>query len=347
MIALTNAGTADKIDVVTTGAAVSIDYSCSQSDKSVTETNPTSLTTKPTVGNIASATTTKITVDPASGHEAFIREISLVNVHASASCTVQLQQTINAGTARKLTGTYTLAPGERLLINADGTLYVYDAAGGVKLSVASALTVTVLTSGSAATYNTPAGCRAMLVECVGGGGAGGGASSVASAGGGGGGGGAGSYTRKMISPPAASYTYTVGAGGTAGTAGANAGNNGADTTFGSLTAKGGTGGAGCTSAAATRALGGAGGIAGSGGDINMPGQPGVPGVNTTAALVSSGNGGNSFLGGGALGVSAQGAGAAAVANTGGGGSGGASVSAGAAVAGGAGGSGVIVITEFY
>jgi hypothetical protein len=134
MIALTNAGTADKIELVTTGAAVSIDWSCTQSDKAVTETNPTSLTTKPGVGNIAAAATTKITTDPASGHESFIRDISAVNVHATASCGVQLQQTINAGTARKISGTYTLAPGEKLLVDADGVLYLYDAAGGVKLS---------------------------------------------------------------------------------------------------------------------------------------------------------------------------------------------------------------------
>jgi hypothetical protein len=280
-------------------------------------------------------------------HEALVKQINLTNTHATSSCTVQLQHTVGAGTTRKLTNAITLLAGESLQFNGDGTMFVFDATGGVKTSLAAAMTVVVLTSGSAATYTTPAGCRAIRVRCVGGGGAGGGASSVASSGGGGGGGGSGSYCEKVFSPPSATYTYTIGAGGTAGTAGANAGNNGADTTFGTLTAKGGTGGAGCTSAVATRAMGGAGGVAGTGGDVNLPGEAGDNSVNTTAALVASGSGGNSKLGGGANGVSAQGAGTNAVANTGGGGSGGASVSAGAAVAGGVGGSGIIVVEEFY
>lgn len=345
-ILIGNGGTADKIEAITTGATVQVDYHVTQVNKAQADTNPTSAKGVVTNGQIASATTTKITTDPAASNEAMIRQIVLTNTHASASCAVQLQHTIGAGTARKLGGAYTLQPGEKLEYNSDGTMNVYDAMGGAKTAQVAPSSVTVLTSGSG-TYNTPAGAKALRVRLIAGGGAGGGCSSVASSGGGGGGGGSGSYCEKVLSPPASSYSYAIGAGGTAGTAGATAGNNGGDTTFGTLTAKGGTGGAGCTAAVATRAMGGAGGIVGSNGDINLPGEAGDNSVNTTAALVASGSGGNSKLGGGANGVSSQGAGTSAVANSGGGGSGGASISAGAAVAGGVGGSGIIVVEEYF
>lgn len=342
-----NGGTADKIEAISTGSTIQLDYHVTQIDKAQADATPTTVKGVVTNGQITTATTTKITTDPIASHEAMIRQIVITNTHASASCAVQLQHTIGAGTARKLGGAYTLQPGEKLEYNSDGTMNVYDAQGGAKTAQVAPMSVTVLTTGSGLTYNTPAGCKAIRVRAVGGGGAGGGCSSVASSGGGGGGGGSGSYCEKVFSPPASSYTYTVGAGGTAGAAGATAGNNGADTTFGTLTAKGGTGGGGCTAATATRAMGGNGGVAGTGGDINLPGEAGDNSVNTTAALVASGSGGNSKLGGGSNGVSAQGAGTNAGANTGGGGSGGASISAGAAVAGGVGGSGIIIVEEFF
>ncbi len=349
MIALTNAGTADKIDLVTAGATVQADWSCTQVDKLVSDSNPTSAKTVVGNGQVAAAATTKITTDPASSHEAMIREISVVNTHASASFSVQLQQTINGGTARKLSNAYTLAPGEKLLINGDGTLFLYDASGGVKTSVAAALTVAVLTSGSAQTYTTPAGCRAIRVRCIGGGGAGGGGANTASQAALGAGGGSGGYTEKVFSPPSAAYTYTVGAGGTAGTAGNNAGNNGADTTFGGLTAKGATGGGGMAAAttAASTSNGGAGGVTGSGGDINMPGGQGEPGIRTSGTVGQSGAGASSVIAGGAPGISAQANGTAAVANTGAGGSGGCTLNGGGATSGGAGGSGIILIDEIY
>lgn len=288
-----------------------------------------------------------ISGSPAAANDRWkILGIKIINYHASASNAVEIKYKKGAGTARRLKKA-TLLAGETLEMDEHGVWFKSTSEAGVYSAQAMPSTRTVLTSGSAATYTTPAGCRAIDVEVIGGGGAGGGASSVASAGGAGGGGGSGGITRKLFSPPSATYTYTIGAGGTPGAAGANAGGNGADTTFGTLTAKGGTGGGGCTSAAATRALGGAGGVAGSGGDINGPGEPGRTGIVSTAALVASGSGGPSEAGGGAPGVIAQGAGTAAVANSGGGGSGGASVSAGVAVAGGAGGTGVIIVTEYY
>jgi hypothetical protein len=288
-----------------------------------------------------------ISGSPAAANDRWqINRLRAINYHASASNSVEIKYKKGAATARRVKKA-TLLAGETLEMDKNGVWFKYTSEVGVYQAAAIPGTRVVLASGSAATYTTPSGCRAIEGECIAGGGAGGGSSSVAASGGGGGGGGSGGYTKKLFSPPAATYTYTIGAGGTAGAAGANAGNNGADTTFGTLTAKGGTGGAGVVAAAATRALGGAGGGAGSGGDINAPGEPGGIGVNPTAALVASGAGAPSLLGGGANGVIAQGNGVAAGANTGGGGSGGASVSAGAAVAGGPGGSGIIIVTEFY
>ena len=206
----------------------------------------------------------------------------------------------------------------------------------------------ILTTGTAATYTTPAAITAILVECIGGGGAGGGtdvtsAVTFAAAAGGGGGG----YCRKWITGAAATYTYTIGAGGTPGAAGANPGGNGAATTFSgsSLSAAGGTGGGGAAAQTAP-ALGGTGAVGGAGtnGDLNITGSPGLNGVDFINGAYSGG-GGNSYLGAGALGIPNTSAGTAASANTGGGGSGAAGFN-NAALQGGAGGSGLIIVWEF-
>lgn len=288
---------------------------------------------------ITTAATIDILASPGAGVVRNGKFVSVRNKSATVANTITLQHT-NGTTVVEIVKA-TLLVGEEMVVTDAGAIFFFDSSGAVKSALVTPLTRTIL-SGSG-TYTVPAGCRAIDVECIGGGGAGGGSSTVAASGGGGGGGGAGGRTRKLFSPPAATYVYAVGAGGTAGAAGATAGNNGADTTFGTLTAKGATGGSGAAAAATTIARGGSGGVAGSGGDTNDSGEVGEPGFNTTAALVISGGGG----GKGANGVIVAGAGTAAVAGTGGGGSGGASVSASAAVAGGVGGSGTIIITEFY
>lgn len=349
--AIGNGGTADKIEAVTAlgaGSAVQVDYHVTQIDKLAADTNPTTVKTVVTNGQIATATTTKITTDPASSHEALVKQINLTNTHATSSCTVALQHTVGAGTARKLTNVITLLAGESIQFNGDGTMFVFDATGGVKTSLAAALTRVALTSGSAATYTTPAGCRAIDVQCWGGGGAGGGGATAASSGAAGAGGGSGGFTRKLFSPPSATYTYTVGAGGTPGAAGNNAGGAGADTTFGTLTAKGGSGGAGSAAAStALTTLGAAGGVAGSGGDVNLPGNPGGFSRRFSASDLWTGGGGDSTLGGAANGRITQGTGDSAATNSASGGAGGAVISAGAAVAGGSGGAGLIIVTEYY
>jgi hypothetical protein len=338
------ASTASKLQLVTSAAgAISVDGAYVDRDLT-TITAPTDDVGEIDVA-ITTATTTDLLAAPAANHRRNVRHLTVRNTHATVANTCTLQKIITATVYEKMK--FTLQPGEYAVIPESGTPFVYDVGGGVKTAIAAPSTRTVLTAGTAATYTTPVGCRAIEVECIGGGGAGGGSASVASAGGAGGGGGSGGYTRKLFAPPAATYLYTIGAAGAPGVAGANNGGAGGDTTFGTLTAKGGSGGIAAAAAAATRALGGAGGIAGSGGDLNAPGDPGRAGVVMTAALVGTGAGGSNAFGGGAPGISAQGAGTGAVANTGSGGSGGAMVSAGAAVAGGAGGSGVIVVTEYY
>jgi|GEM_PF-2222914 len=207
----------------------------------------------------------------------------------------------------------------------------------------------IFTSGSA-TYTTPAGVTAIMVEIVGGGGGGGGSNGTLASTGAGGGGGAGGYTRFLITNPAASYTYTVGAGGLAGDATTSGtGGTGGTTLFGTalLSASGGTGGTGETGVATATPIsiaGGAGGT-GSGGDVNTVGSAGEGGLHLTAAQASSGAGGGSFFGGGAAGLSTNSANGNQGGNYGGGGSGAITNSA-TDRSGGAGGSGVVIVTEY-
>lgn len=204
----------------------------------------------------------------------------------------------------------------------------------------------VLTSGTGATYNATANTTSILVECIGGGGGGGGSLGAVSSYAAAGGGGAGGYARLFIASSASTYTYTVGAAGAAGTAGNNAGGTGGTTSFGaSLQATGGSGGSGSGGVAATgslMAIGGAAGV-GSNGDTNTQGGAGTYGISVLGNT-ASGNGGNSLLGSGAVGIVAAATGNSATTNTGGGGGG--AVSTTSSNAGGAGGSGIIIVWEF-
>lgn len=349
--AIGNGGTADKIEAVSAlgaGSAVSLDYHVTQADKLVADTNPTSVKLVVTDGQITTATTTKITTDPASTHEAMVRQINITNTHATSSCTVQLQHTVGAGTARKLTGVITLLVGESLQFNGDGTMFVFDAVGGVKSSLAAAMTRTVLSAASSGTYVPPAGCRAIDVICIGGGGGSAGAGTGSATATISGGGGSGAYARKLFSPPSASYAYTVGAAGTAGASTPTAGGNGGTSSFGGvLSAPGGNGGpvgpaAGTTDVVAS---GGIGANVATGGDVNASGSMGAMGHRLTGTTGISGGGGDSVLGGGGNGRSTAGVGSVGDPGTGGGGGG--SFATSTAQAGAAGSAGVIVITEYY
>ncbi len=210
----------------------------------------------------------------------------------------------------------------------------------------------ILTSGTAATYTTPAGITSLLVECLGGGGGGGGSVSAgAGTWGAGAGGGAGGYARKFITGAAASYTYTVGANGTGSSVGNNPGGNGTASTFSTISAGGGNGGTGGPSTVAfgSDSTGGAGGTC-SGGDVNFSGRAGQNGVVFGATLAIGGQGASSFYGPGVNNVYAStgvsSGGSSASANTGGGGSGGALNALNTTNGGGAGGSGIIIVWEY-
>lgn len=199
-------------------------------------------------------------------------------------------------------------------------------------------TIQKFTSGSG-TYTTPAGVTRIEVEMVGGGG-GGGACSAATQGAGGGGGGGG-YIKAIITSPAATYSYAVGAGGTGGSS--SDGSVGSSTTFGANTAGGGSpgirGGSGVGN-------GGPGGsfTLGLGVGFGAEGGGGMAGSNTGAAVSQPGGvGGCSAFGGGANASANTSGGVSAAANSGGGGSGASNIVA----TGGDGGSGLIVVTEYY
>ena len=174
------------------------------------------------------------------------------------------------------------------------------------------VSVQVLGIGSGTTYTKPAGITSITVEAVGGGGGGGGSTGGTSAASGAGGGGAGGYFKLWIPVAAASYTYSVGAGGASGVAGNNVGGTGGATTFSTATANGGAGGSGCPSVPSGGASFVAGGLGGAatGGTVNVGGDCGSWG-GTVSGNPLPGIGGSSVFGAGAraFNVSAGGNGA--------------------------------------
>src|SRR5215471_7431788 len=188
------------------------------------------------------------------------------------------------------------------------------------------------------TYTTPAGCRAILVECMGGGGGGGG----------------GGYSSALIANPVASYSYQVGQGCAGGAAGNNPGATPTaanDTIFGAslVVANAGSPGQGmASSTTAATCAGGVGGVGISGtGDVRLDGGDGG------AALISAPSIGVAGYGGAGAMYGQSRAGSPSLATGGGtgyrgsGGAGGIRTSASGSHAGGAGGWGIIVVTEFY
>lgn len=213
-----------------------------------------------------------------------------------------------------------------------------------------------LTTPGSGTYTPTAGTKRILVEVWGAGGGGGGvdgqgAGTWAKGGSGGGGG----YCSKWIaSGLAASYSYTVGAGGAGGVAGANGGSQGGTSTFSgtgvSLTAEGGTGAAGETATATGSLSSGVYGGTGSGGDINIKGGAAESGYNSQAtqrtAIVGVGYSFPASHSAGGVGPSQGGAGGNGV-NPSEGGSGALVRDIATNYAGGNGGPGLIKITEYF
>jgi hypothetical protein len=231
------------------------------------------------------------------------------------------------------------------------------------LTAHTSATRTVITTVGSGTYTLPAGVQAILVELLGGGGTGGtaqtGSQNTEAAGSGGWG---GAYAASLITGPAASYTYTVGAGGASLANGGTAprSNAGGDTVFGAsiVVAKGGPGGTGDNNSTLSHGVPSGTGIGspatGNVGGLIVPnGQP-VGGLIIASNLLIAGAGGDGagpYGGSGAQAVATSGSsnGAGPIAGAYGAGSSGSLAAAfssgdvGVAAANG----GLIVITEFH
>jgi hypothetical protein len=205
---------------------------------------------------------------------------------------------------------WTIFDGKLSAVSHDGTLTGVGTAASplsvVPTNAGAGLTaITVFSTPTTnATYSTPAGTSYLVVELWGGGGGGAGPSS----GTGGGGGGGGGYSLKLIANPAASYFYTVGAGGLAGMQGAN-GSPGDQSCLGTNPSNacaspivGALGGCG--------AVGAGGGCGGGGisGDLSMGGGYGASSVLSTDMATPPGVGGNAPRGAGGGGGSPGGGG---------------------------------------
>jgi hypothetical protein len=216
------------------------------------------------------------------------------------------------------------------------------------LSNITQVTRTIISSGSG-TYTTPANVTHIRPRVSGSAGGGGGCLTVAASSGGGGGGGGGGYSESLIAAPAASYAYSIDAGGAGGVAGANSGSSGGTTTFGSslISVTGGIGGAASTASTSATGAPAASGVGSGGTLLNIAGQPGGTGLTLTGTVGASGSGGMGAQGaGGGVGKNVASTGVAGSA-PGGGGSGGCVINGSASAAGGNGGAGLIIIEEYY
>lgn len=194
--------------------------------------------------------------------------------------------------------------------------------------------VTMLTSGTAATFTTDTKTKLMRVRMVGGGGGGGGTSAAANVVAGGGTG--AMYVEALITAPAASYTYTIGAAGAGAAALSTAGGSGGNTLFGSYTALGGTGGAaGSTTTSKVVAPNYT-----ASGDISFPGGMGHGGA------VPASVGGDTPFGRGHT-LTATNVNGSSGSGYGAGGSGGYNSATATTHAGGAGAPGLIIVEEFF
>lgn len=163
---------------------------------------------------------------------------------------------------------------------------------------------------SSGTYTPLTGLAYATIEAVGAGGGGGSAAGTIGQVFTGGGGGAGAYCRAGVTPTTlgSSAVITIATGGAGGATGSNNGSPGSGFTSASSLCSAGPGAGGHFASAVGFPFAGTGGSTGLG-DIVSPGPPGSPGFySTSTALVSAGgNGGPSFLGGGAKGAFASGA----------------------------------------
>ena len=211
----------------------------------------------------------------------------------------------SAGNAASIRLSITPAGAATFSALATGAVY---STSGTLTNTAPSITATggtIVTSGgfkyhtftSSGTFQVTAGSGLVEVFVLGGGGAGGGEASGASFYGGGGGAGGGLYNPAYY-VEVASYTVTVGAGGTPNAVTAGFGGDGSNSVFGNITALGGGGGARGNVDSSSSYLGRDGGCGGGGGSSNS-----VAGITTQSITngVAYGNGGangNGAAGGG-------------------------------------------------
>lgn len=212
--------------------------------------------------------------------------------------------------------------------------------------------VTVLTSGTSATYTVPAGITRIKARVQGAGGGGGGADQAAAAVGSASGGCCGAYAEKRHTVVAGqTFTYTIGALGGGGTAGNNAGTAGGDTKWDEggtvVTAPGGPGGSSMANGTTVAATGFTAAMSNAtNGDVNVPTCPGGRGWRFSVTIIFAGNGADGKLGsGGIAGISSATPPTAGLGY--GAGGGGANAFSGTAdVAGADGAPGVIIVEEY-
>ena len=267
--------------------------------------------TTTTIGTLVNGATEKTTpidadmvglMDSAAGN--IIKKLSWLNIKATAKAyfdTIYAALVHTHATADIISGTMNTArlgsgtPNSENFLRGDSTW----ASPALQLK-----TVTILTAGTSGTFVTGAGVSLIDVEVVGGGGGGGGLDGVTSQMAVTGGGAGGSYARKRISFPAATYAYAVGAGGAGGTGGAvpTSGSTGGASNFGTISAAGGTGGFSDSGGTGNAIIsGGSPGAIGTTGDINATGNSGENGLRLSATIGSCGGSGSSYFGGGRFG----------------------------------------------
>lgn len=106
-----------------TSSAASTDYVVSYADHTTTAFTPGM-----NQGNVASATTTTILAAPAASTQRQVKWVSVINRSTSTAQTVTLKLDVS-GTEYYIGPSSTLAPGEALRMEADGSLTLFNAAG--------------------------------------------------------------------------------------------------------------------------------------------------------------------------------------------------------------------------
>lgn len=121
----------DSLEVVTTTTAA-IDYTASWADHTATTFTPGK-----SAGQITTATTTPVVAAPAASTQRQLKELTLRNVSATTVNGITIQRDVSA-TNRTMSG-FTLAAGEYMVMDTNGTLNLYTSTGQLKVKEVSGL----------------------------------------------------------------------------------------------------------------------------------------------------------------------------------------------------------------